>query len=225
MALQPNTGRGLPFWCFVTITFLQEWIISPAPNPQPGGPGLHIYDPRRRWPSYTARHWVHILVAFYDMRWLQWDCSLIAATTRDSRTRYLHLLRAINNHLVFSRGYEWGLFVFHSFIFSFSHRTFRRVVSRILSLSFSFFFILRIREQTHIFAVHPFIFRFHILILLTLTWVDVVLFWNLETYIRAFMVYTLKIVLLRLNRMVYVVGYVTLGWYKKLQQNITCESL
>jgi hypothetical protein len=39
--------------------------------------------------------------------------------------------------------------------------------------------------------------------------VYVVLFWNLETYIRAFMVYTLKIVLLRLNRMVYVVGYVT----------------
>jgi hypothetical protein len=44
MALQHNTGPGLPFWGFVTITFLQGWIVSPAPNPQPGGPGLHIYD-------------------------------------------------------------------------------------------------------------------------------------------------------------------------------------
>jgi hypothetical protein len=50
MALQPNSGPGLPFWGFVTITFLQGWIVSPAPtpNPQPGGPGLRIYDPRRQ---------------------------------------------------------------------------------------------------------------------------------------------------------------------------------
>jgi hypothetical protein len=48
MALQPNSGPGLPLWGFVTITFLQDWIVSPAPNPQPGGPGLRIYDPRRQ---------------------------------------------------------------------------------------------------------------------------------------------------------------------------------
>jgi hypothetical protein len=48
MALQPNSGPGLPFWGFLTITFLQGWIVSPAPNPQPGGPGLRIYDPRRQ---------------------------------------------------------------------------------------------------------------------------------------------------------------------------------
>jgi hypothetical protein len=48
MALQPNTGPGLPFWGFITITFLQGWIVSPAPNPQPGGPGLLIYDPQRQ---------------------------------------------------------------------------------------------------------------------------------------------------------------------------------
>jgi hypothetical protein len=67
---------------FVTITFLQGWIFSPAPYPQPGGPGLRIYDPR--WPSYTPRHWVPILVAFYDMHGLQWDYCLILATTRES---------------------------------------------------------------------------------------------------------------------------------------------
>jgi hypothetical protein len=32
MALQPNSGPGLPLWGFVTITFLQGWIVNPAPN-------------------------------------------------------------------------------------------------------------------------------------------------------------------------------------------------
>jgi hypothetical protein len=48
MALEPKSGPGLPFWGFVTINFLQGWIVSPAPGPQPGGPGLRIYDPRRQ---------------------------------------------------------------------------------------------------------------------------------------------------------------------------------
>jgi hypothetical protein len=37
MALQPKLGPGLPFWGFLTITFLRGWIVRPAPNPQPGG--------------------------------------------------------------------------------------------------------------------------------------------------------------------------------------------
>jgi hypothetical protein len=48
MALQPKSGPGLPSWGFVTMTFLQSWIVSPAPNTQPGGPGVRIYDPRRQ---------------------------------------------------------------------------------------------------------------------------------------------------------------------------------
>jgi hypothetical protein len=48
MALQPKSGPGIPCWGFVTITFLQGWIVSSAPNPQPGGPRLRIYDPRRQ---------------------------------------------------------------------------------------------------------------------------------------------------------------------------------
>jgi hypothetical protein len=48
MSLQSNTGPGLPCWGFVTITVLRGWIVSPEPNPQPGGPGLRIYDPRRQ---------------------------------------------------------------------------------------------------------------------------------------------------------------------------------
>jgi hypothetical protein len=46
MALQPNSGPGLPCWDFLTVTFLRGWIFSPAPNPKPGGPGLRIYDTR-----------------------------------------------------------------------------------------------------------------------------------------------------------------------------------
>jgi hypothetical protein len=50
MALQPNPGPGLPFFGGFRNNnlFLRGWIVSPAPNPQPGGPGLCIYDPRRQ---------------------------------------------------------------------------------------------------------------------------------------------------------------------------------
>jgi hypothetical protein len=44
----PIRALAFRFWGFLTITFLQGWIVSPAPNPQPGGPGLRIYDPRRQ---------------------------------------------------------------------------------------------------------------------------------------------------------------------------------
>jgi hypothetical protein len=71
MALQPNSGPGLPLWGFVTITFLQGWIVGPAPNPQPRGPDLRICDPRRQGdPAIPPEHWVTILVAFYDMHGL-----------------------------------------------------------------------------------------------------------------------------------------------------------
>jgi hypothetical protein len=92
MALHPKSGRGLPLWGFVTITFLQGWIVSPAPNPQPGGPGLRIYDPRRQGgPAIPPRHWVPTSVAFYDMHGLQWDCSLIPATTRGKCRLHLQI--------------------------------------------------------------------------------------------------------------------------------------
>jgi hypothetical protein len=65
MALQPNSGPGLPFWGFLTITFLQGWIVSPAPNPQPGGRGLRIYDLRRQGgpaiPPVMGTHFIRLL--------------------------------------------------------------------------------------------------------------------------------------------------------------------
>jgi hypothetical protein len=62
MALQPKSGPGLRF---VTVTFLQGWIVSPAPNPQPGGPGLRIYDPGDRvaqlYPQVLGTHFSRLL--------------------------------------------------------------------------------------------------------------------------------------------------------------------
>jgi hypothetical protein len=65
MALQPNSGPGLPFWGFLTITFLRGWIVSPAPNPQPGGPGSVFMTPGNRvaelYPQALGTHFSHLL--------------------------------------------------------------------------------------------------------------------------------------------------------------------
>jgi hypothetical protein len=52
------SGLGLLAWGSVTAFFLLCGVVSPTPNPQPGGPGLRIDDPRRRWLSSTPGHWV-----------------------------------------------------------------------------------------------------------------------------------------------------------------------
>jgi hypothetical protein len=66
MALNPKSAPGLPFWGFGTITFLQGWIVRPAPNPQPGRPGLRIYDPGDRvaqlYPQVLGTHFSHLLL-------------------------------------------------------------------------------------------------------------------------------------------------------------------
>jgi hypothetical protein len=56
--LPPLRCRPIPFYIlgsgrlfllgFSTIVVLQDGVVSPMPNPQPGGPGLRIYDPRRQ---------------------------------------------------------------------------------------------------------------------------------------------------------------------------------
>jgi hypothetical protein len=80
MALQPNKGPDLPFWGFITITFLQGWIVSPAPNPQPGGPGLRIYDPWRQGGPATSPGTGYPFWSPFTT----WDYSLIPTTTRET---------------------------------------------------------------------------------------------------------------------------------------------
>jgi hypothetical protein len=50
----------------------------------------YLRPPDTGWPSCTPTHWVPILVAFYDMHGLQWDCSVIPATTRDRKPNTEH---------------------------------------------------------------------------------------------------------------------------------------
>jgi hypothetical protein len=62
MALQPMSGLGLLsrlLLRFRNSSFLWCGVVSPTPNPQPGRPGLRIYDPLETgWPSYNPGHWV-----------------------------------------------------------------------------------------------------------------------------------------------------------------------
>jgi hypothetical protein len=87
--LQPPSQYA-PFRMFI-LRFRENnsflvWVFSPTPNPQPGGPGLHIYIPLvTGWPSYTPRHRIPILVAFYDMHGLQWDYSFPRSPHGDRR--------------------------------------------------------------------------------------------------------------------------------------------
>jgi hypothetical protein len=59
---------AVAFSDLVTIYSLRGGVVSPTPNPQPGGPGLRICPPETGWPSYTPRHWVSLSVASYDTK-------------------------------------------------------------------------------------------------------------------------------------------------------------
>jgi hypothetical protein len=74
---------------FVTIIFLRGWIVSPAPNPQPGGPGPVFMTPGDRVAQLYPQALGTPLMAFYDMHGLQRDYSLIPATTRDIISGYI----------------------------------------------------------------------------------------------------------------------------------------
>jgi hypothetical protein len=60
------------FWFLNNVFFYGVGLLA---QPPPGGPGLCIYNPQRRGPSYTPRHWVPILVASYDPYELRWGYS------------------------------------------------------------------------------------------------------------------------------------------------------
>jgi hypothetical protein len=101
------------------------WGRSPTPNPQTGGPGLHIYILwRLGGPVIPPRHRVPVLVAFYDMHGLQWYYSF-------PRSLHGDLLHFIN--LIFIKHYKLWLLL--------------RNVSMLL-LSYVLVFSLEFRFQT-----------------------------------------------------------------------------
>jgi hypothetical protein len=74
---------------FITIGFLRDEVVNLKFNPQPGGPDPIFITPGTGWSSYTPRHWIPILVAFYDMHGLQADYSLISSpvSTREENIK------------------------------------------------------------------------------------------------------------------------------------------
>jgi hypothetical protein len=83
MAVQPKSGPGLPFLGFLNnklFTGLECYFSTQPSTWRTRSP--YLWPPETGWPSYTPRHWVPILVTFYDMHGLQCDYSLIPATTR-----------------------------------------------------------------------------------------------------------------------------------------------
>jgi hypothetical protein len=71
IALLPNSGPGLPLWGFVTVTVLQGWIFSPAPNPPTWrARPPYLWPPATGWPGYTRDY-----TALYP-RWLSSAYSL-----------------------------------------------------------------------------------------------------------------------------------------------------
>jgi hypothetical protein len=89
MAVQPKSGPGLPFWGFVTITVLGAGLLVQRPTPNLEDQASVFMTPGHRvaqlYPQALGTH----LVAFYDMHGLQWDYSLIPATTRDPLIEYV----------------------------------------------------------------------------------------------------------------------------------------
>jgi hypothetical protein len=62
--------------------FNRAGLLVQRPTPNLENHASIFMTPVTGWPSCTLRHWVPILVAFYDMNGLQWDYYLIPATTR-----------------------------------------------------------------------------------------------------------------------------------------------
>jgi hypothetical protein len=83
MALWPNLGPGLPSWGFLTIAFYRAGLLVQHPNPNLEGQISVFMTPGDRVAKIYPKHWIPILVAFYDMHGLQWDYSLIPANTQE----------------------------------------------------------------------------------------------------------------------------------------------
>jgi hypothetical protein len=67
--------------------FIETGLLALCSSPQPGG-FPYLCPLETGWPSYTPRHRVPILVAFYDM-WPQWDYSFPQSPHGDIRKKSL----------------------------------------------------------------------------------------------------------------------------------------
>jgi hypothetical protein len=70
---------------FLTTGFLQGGLSTPRPTPNLEDQASVFVTPETGWTSYAPRHWVTILVAFYDTHELRWDSSYPPVTTRKTQ--------------------------------------------------------------------------------------------------------------------------------------------
>jgi hypothetical protein len=106
-----------PLWAIAFLGFpynrsFTGWSCQPHAQP----PTLrtrppYLWPPETGWPSYTPRHWVPILVAFYDTHELRWECyyRIFSNTPRHRISRVPNFSRSKKNWqnliLVSSRKY------------------------------------------------------------------------------------------------------------------------
>jgi hypothetical protein len=100
MALQPNSGPGLPLWGFVTITFYSAGLLVQRPTPNLEDQASIFMTPGDRvaqlYPQALGTHFSRLL----RHAWFTVGYSLIPATTRDVKyvnSCYLLTLASTNN--------------------------------------------------------------------------------------------------------------------------------
>jgi hypothetical protein len=81
-------GHSL-LWISWQQDFYRAEAVDPKPNPQLGGPGLRICDPRRQGDPAIPQALGTILVAFYNTHELRWDYSYPPVTTRRNGSVYI----------------------------------------------------------------------------------------------------------------------------------------
>jgi hypothetical protein len=79
----PSRALAYPVWGFLQKPFNWAGLLVQRPTPNMEDWVSVFMTPETEWPSYTPRHWVPILVSVYDMHGLQWDYTLIPATTSE----------------------------------------------------------------------------------------------------------------------------------------------
>ena len=72
-----------PYFWFPNRQFSMGWGCQPYAQPPTWRTRSHIYNLWDWVAQLYLRHWIPILVTFYDMHGLQWDYSLIPVATRD----------------------------------------------------------------------------------------------------------------------------------------------
>jgi hypothetical protein len=100
--------RSIPFYPTVPrphfrfpndLFFYSDRLSACRPTPNLKGQSAEFITPGAGWPSYTPRHWVPNLVAFYDLHGHQWDYSFPLSPHGEIVNNTIHKLQHVTNAL------------------------------------------------------------------------------------------------------------------------------